>query len=75
MKYKDKNIADLSDDELRDAIRSCGDMDGFRFDKLANPLKRHVKIFAKHPPTENPAFTELTIALNTEFKNRKLANA
>lgn len=74
MKWQDKLINSLTDDELRDAIRSCGDMDGFRVDKLNAKGKRHIKIFAKHPPVENPVFTELATELSNEAKSRKLGN-
>ena len=68
--WKGKKISDLSDDELWEAIHSVGGMDNFRFDKLANPRKRHKNIFDKHPPTENPTFTNLINELNQEWKQR-----
>lgn len=74
MKFGTKEISDLSDDELWAAIHSVGGMDGFRIDKLAASRKRHKTLFDKHPPTENVAFTNLTIALNNEYKNRNLKN-
>lgn len=72
MKWNSKNIAALEDDELWEAIHSVGTIDANRVDKLSQSRKRHVPIFNKHPPTENPAFTQLAVELNTEFKNRKL---
>lgn len=75
MKYGNKEISALTDDELLDAIHSVGSMDNFRFDKLKDPRinkpkHRLNRIFAANPPVENKAFTELTMALNQEFKNR-----
>lgn len=72
MTWQGKNLDILSDDELRDAILSVGDMDNFRFDKLAKPRKRHAKIFNSNPPIENPVFTQLINDLNGELKKRKL---
>lgn len=74
MKFGTREIKDLSDDELRDAIHSVVGIDKNRLDKLDNPRKRHAKLFEKHPPIENPTFTNLAIALNNEFKNRKMTN-
>lgn len=71
MKFAGKEIYSLSDDELRDAIISVGEMDNFRYTKLKKPGKRHSKIFDKHPPTENSTFTNLVNALQNEFKSRK----
>lgn len=75
MKYGNKEISALTDDELLDAIHSVGSMDNFRFDKLKDPRinkskHRLNRIFAANPPVENKAFTELTMTLNQEFKNR-----
>lgn len=77
--YKGKWIKDLSDDELWAAIQSVAYMDNFRFDKLADPRINKAKhrlnrIFAANPPVENKAFTELTMALNQEWKKRHEAN-
>lgn len=72
MKWKDKEIKNLSDDKLREAIHSVGNMDGFRYDKLASKRKRHEKIFEKHPATENPVFTQLVDELNQAFQLRQL---
>ena len=74
MKFGNKEISSLTDDELRDAIISVGRMDGFRYNALAKPKKRHEKLFAKHLPTENPVFTNLVNELQNEFKSRKLTN-
>ncbi len=70
--WRGKNIAELTDDELRDAIISVGGIDGNRVDKLSQSRKRHKAIFEKHPPVENPAFVQLATELNNEFKNREL---
>ncbi len=72
MKFAGKEISSLSNDELYDAIHSVGTIDANRVDKLAQSRKRHKPIFEKHPPVENPVFIELAIALNNEFKSRKL---
>lgn len=72
--WKGKELSELSDNELRDAILDVATMDKFRVDKLSSPKKRHAKLFTAHPPTENPVFTNLAINLNTEFRNRKLTN-
>ena len=75
MLWQNKEISTLTDDELWAAIQSVGGMDNFRFDKLKDPRINKAKhrlnrIFAANPPVENKAFTELTMALNQEFKNR-----
>lgn len=72
MKWQNKNIKDLSDDELKDAIHLVAEIDKNRVDKLAQSRKRHIKLFNDKPPVENNTFIELTIELNQEFKNRKL---
>lgn len=72
MKWREKEISALSNDELIEAIHSVGGMDGYRVDKLASPRKRHQKIFDKHPPVENPAFVQLATELNNEYKSRNL---
>lgn len=72
MLWAGKPISTLSDDELRDAIRSVADIDKNRVDKLEKPRKRHEKLFAKHPPVENETFIQLTNELNIEFQHRKL---
>ena len=74
MKFGNKEVASLTDDELRDAIISVGRMDGFRYNALAKPKKRHEKIFANKPPVENPVFTNLVNELQNEFKSRNLTN-
>ena len=72
MKWNGVEIKDLSDDALRDAIHSVVGIDKNRLDKLEQSRKRHKTIFDKHPPTENPVFIELAVALNNEFKSRNL---
>lgn len=74
-KYGQKDIKDLTDDELQDAIRSVADMENFRFDKLQDPRikkqgHRLNKIFNANPTTENETFTNLAIALNDEYLRR-----
>lgn len=70
MLWHGKEISSLSDDELRDAIISVGEMDNFRFTKLIQQRKRHKKIFDDYPPKENIVFTELVNELNSELKQR-----
>lgn len=72
MNWQGVPISELSDDDLYFALISMGEMDNFRVTKLQKPLKRHKKIFDKHPPIENAAFTDLIKELNQEFKSRKL---
>lgn len=72
MKWNTVEISKMSDDELWVAIQSVADIDNNRFEKLANPRKRHIKLFEKHPPIENPVFTNLVNELNSEFNRRKL---
>lgn len=74
MNYKDKPIADLTDDELRDAILAIVDIDKNRLDKLDAQRKRHKKIFETHPAVENPIFTQLVAELNRQFQLRNLTN-
>lgn len=74
MKWNGVEISKLSDDALIDAIHSVVGIDKNRLDKLDVSRKRHIKIFEKHPPTENPAFTQLATELNLEFKKRGLKN-
>lgn len=78
-KYGSKDIKDLTDDELLDAIQSVADMDNFRFDKLQDPRikkkgHRLNKIFKANPPSENETFTNLVNELNKEFKSRNKQN-
>ena len=78
IKWQGKWIKDLSDDELREALLTVGNMDNFRFDKSKDPRlnkKNHRlgKIHNGNLPPENPTFTNLIIALNEEFKSRELA--
>jgi hypothetical protein len=75
MNYGTKPIKLLTNDELWAAIQSVADIYNFRFDKLSNPRKRHAKIFEKHPPIENPAFTQLVNELNSEYQLRNKTNA
>lgn len=80
MFYAGKDIKLLSDDELWAAIVAVADMENFRFDKLQDPRvkkdkHRLNKIFKNKPPVENETFTNLTIALNEEFKLRNSQNA
>lgn len=75
MKFADKEIKDLSDDELWAAISSVADMDNFRFDKLKDPRisrdkHRLNKIFKSNPPIENKTFTNLVSELNKEWEKR-----
>lgn len=70
--WQGQSLDKLSDDELLEAIYSVGTIDKNRWDKLEQVKERHAKLFAAHPPTENPAFTELATALNAEFKKRGL---
>jgi len=75
MFYAGKDVSKLSDDELWAAIVSVADMEKFRFDKLQDQRikkdkHRLNKIFKNNPPVENEAFTNLAIALNTEFQSR-----
>lgn len=75
MKFGTKEISDLSDDELWEAISSVANVDNFRFDKLKDPRinkpkHRLNRIFNSNPPTENPTFTNLVNELNTEWKKR-----
>lgn len=72
MKWKDKDIKLLSDDELREAILAVSDIDKNRLDKLDKPRKRHEKIFKNTAPTESPIFIQLAKELNDEFKKREL---
>ena len=72
MKWNGKNIVDLTDDELIAAIHSVVDIDKNRLDKLSNSRERHKKIFEKHPPVENPVFTQLATELNEQFQLRQL---
>lgn len=65
-------INKLSEDELCLAIYSVAEMDRNRVDKLDQSRERHTKLFTKHPPTENPAFTEIVTELNNEFNRRWL---
>lgn len=74
-KYGQKDIRDLTDDELWAAIASVADMENFRFDKLQDPRikkqgHRLNKIFKANPATENETFTQLAIALNDEYLRR-----
>ena len=73
MKFGTKNIKDLSDDELCDAIHSLAHVDKHRVDKLDNHRKRHKRLFDKHPPVENPIFATLINELQSEFLKRKLS--
>lgn len=75
LKYCGKLISQLTDDELRDAIRNVAGIDLNRQDRLAQAGTRHKKLFNNYPAKENPNFTILAEALNTEFKNRELTNA
>ncbi len=70
--YCGQDIKNLSDDDLILAIRSAADIDKNRLDRLEQAGKRHKPMFDKHPPVEGTAFTELVIALNNEFANRKI---
>ena len=75
MQYAGRDIKTLSDDELWAAIHNIADMEKFRFDKLQDPRvkkdkHRLNKIFKNNPPVENETFTNLAIALNTEWKTR-----
>jgi len=75
MQYQGRDIKTLSDDELWAAIVSIADMEKFRFDKLQDARikkdkHRLNKIFKNNPPVENEAFTNLAMALNTEYNNR-----
>lgn len=74
MNWHGTEIAKLTDDELRDAIHSIGDIDKNRVDKLSQSRKRHNAIFDKHPPVEGTAFTQLATELNNEFQLRGLEN-
>lgn len=74
MNFGSKKIVDLSNDELRDAIFSVGDIDNYRFDKLGAKRKRHEKLFKTYPPVENPTFIQLINELNEQFKLRQLGN-
>lgn len=71
MKWQNKELTELTKDELYAAIISVGEMDGYRVDKLSQFRKRHIKVFEKHPPVENPTFIQLVEALNQEYKSRK----
>lgn len=70
MKWSNKEIKDLNDDELWEAIHSVAFIDANRIDKLSEPRKRHKNIFENHPPVENPIFTNLANALNQEYRKR-----
>lgn len=75
MQYAGRDIKTLSDDELWAAIVAIADMEKFRFDKLQDPRikkdkHRLNKIFKNNPPPENEAFTNLAIALNSEYNSR-----
>lgn len=72
MKFYGKEIKELTDDELIDAIHAVVDIDKNRLDKLDVSRKRHKPLFEKHPPIENPVFTQLATELNEQFKSRKL---
>lgn len=72
MNWQGKSIKDLSDDELIDAIHTVGSIDNNRVDKLSQTKKRHKTIFEKHPPVENPAFTNLAIELSKQISLRNL---
>jgi len=72
LKWNGKLIKELSNNELQDAIFSIASVDKFRVDKLGEARKRHETLFKTHPPTENPKFTELALALQSEFKSRGL---
>lgn len=70
MLYQGKEISQLSNDELRDALHSIAEMDNFRVTKLSEKRKRHEKLFDAHPPTENPIFTQLILEVQKEIKDR-----
>lgn len=75
MKWQDKEIKDLTDDELLSAIISVGYIYNFRFDKLkdpriSKPKHRLNKIFSANPPAESETFTNLCNELNQEYQNR-----
>lgn len=75
MIWQGKEIKDLDDAELIDAINSIAHMENFRIDKLKDPRinkpkHRLNKIFAANPPVENPAYTNLQNELIAEYQNR-----
>lgn len=70
--WQGQSLDKLSDDELLNAIHSVVTIDKNRLDKLDQVKERHAKLFAAHPPTENPTFTELATGLNDEFKKRQV---
>ena len=77
MKFDQQEISEMSDADLWAAIQAVADMDNFRFDKLQDRRiqkqgHRLQKIFAANPPIENENFTNLTIALNQEWKKRNV---
>lgn len=75
MLWQGKEVKLLSDAELIDAINSVAHMENFRIDKLSDLRIKKAKhrlntIFTKHPPVENPAYTNLVNELNTEYQIR-----
>lgn len=71
MKYRDKELSDLTDDELQSAK---SDLDK-RLQEYNDRLSQHKKLEKLSPkPEPNPAFIKLQNDINAEIANRKANN-
>lgn len=69
IKWNNKEIKDLTDDELKVAGKSLSDMHEFRESKKLDP--RWEKRFENRPmPEPNPLFVKLKATIEAEINNR-----
>ena len=73
MKFFNKKLVDMSDNELKHAHSSLKTMEEDLIKKRQNP--KFIKKFQNRPPpTINPAFTEMQNNLKSEMKKRKISH-
>lgn len=71
MKYRNKEIGELSDEELTEAQMSMWASGDFYERRVASPQYKE-RMQNQPLPTRNPRFDELKFALEAEMKRRNL---